>query len=306
VTDNSKLYKRFLFIILVVLTVIILFGCTIEYIPSQDSNIKTETQKKGLLTVHFIDVGQADSILVTTPGGKTMLIDAGNNSDDEIVIGYLESMGISTIDVLIGTHPHEDHIGAMDDVIKRFKIGKFYMPKVAATTKTFKDVLSAASLKRIDINTAKSGIEIELDNLLTAKILAPISTKYDDLNNYSAVVKLTYGKISFLFTGDAEKISENEMIEKRLDLSATVLKVGHHGSNSSTSNKFLNIVNPQYAVISVGEDNDYNHPSSSVLDELNKRGIKVLRTDKMGTITISTDGNSIETNFFNFTNTSVK
>ncbi len=239
------------------------------------------------LSVHYIDVGQADSCLVCLPGGKTMLIDAGNNTDGDDVVGYLHNQGVNRIDFLIGTHPHSDHIGGLDDVIKSFEIGKFYMPRVINTTQTFEDVLDAADAKGLTINTAKDGVRIYSDGETAIDIVAPCKDKYESLNNYSAVVLLKYKDASFVFTGDAETESENEITA---DIKADVLKVGHHGSSTSSSERFLNRVKPSFAVISCGTDNSYGHPHKETLDKLQRMGVTLYRTDINGTVICRTDG----------------
>lgn len=245
------------------------------------------------LKVSFIDVGQADSILIQTPGGKNMLIDAGNNDDGSKVVSYLQNMGITQLDIIAGTHPHEDHIGGLDTIINMFKIGKIYMPKVTSTTQTFKNVITAINNKGMTITTPIPGTTVDLDPDVNLEILAPNGGSYEDLNNYSIVFKLTYGSKSFLFTGDAEGISENEMLSKGYNLKADVLKVGHHGSNSSTTNEFLSAVSPRYAVISVGKDNSYGHPAQTTLDKLKNAGVNVYRTDISGNIVAICDGTNI-------------
>lgn len=248
------------------------------------------------LKVSFIDVGQADSILIQTPDGKNMLIDAGNNDDGSKVVSYLKNMGITQLDIIAGTHPHEDHIGGLDTVINMFKIGKIYMPKVTSTTQTFKDVITAINNKGMTITTPIPGTTVDLDSDVNLEILAPNGDSYEDLNNYSIVFKLTYGSKSFLFTGDAEGISENEMLSKGYNLKADVLKVGHHGSNSSTTSEFLSAVSPKYAVISVGKDNSYGHPTQTTLDKLKNADVNVYRTDISGTIVAICDGSNITFN----------
>jgi len=241
------------------------------------------------LTVHFIDVGQADSIFIELPNAQSMLIDAGNNADGDDVVRYIKKKGYDHIDYVVGTHPHEDHIGGMDNVVESFDIGSIYMPKASSNTRTFEDLLNAISSKGLSITTAKAGVSI-LDTFnLHISILAPNSTGYDDTNDYSAVVKLVYGNASFLFMGDAEEISEREI---DTDVDVDVLKVGHHGSNSSTSSSFLKKVTPIYAVICVGDDNSYGHPNQATLDKLKSAGAKIYRTDLNGTVIITTDGNS--------------
>lgn len=243
------------------------------------------------LEVHFIDVGQADSILIKF-GTEAMLIDAGNNNDADFLVNYIKSQGISILNYAIGTHPHEDHIGGLDAVIASFEVGKIIMPKQNSTTKTFEDVLTAIRNKGLKVTTPKVG---DTYNLGEAKwtILAPNQEEYNETNNASIVIKLEYGDNSFMFTGDAEELSEQEILSLG-NLQAEVLKVGHHGSSSSTTDEFLNEVNPTYAVISVGLNNSYGHPHEEVLERLNNRNIEILRTDEVGTIIFTSDGTNLK------------
>lgn len=276
--------KTLKIIIPILLTLVLVFAVTI---------ITFKDIEKDLI-IHFLDVGQADSILVELPEKKTMLIDAGNNSDGNMIVQYLKERNIDTIDFLIGTHPHEDHIGGLDDLIDNFKIGKIYLPKVTHTTKTFEDVLLAIQRKGKKIRAAKAGVNIIYENELKVYFLGPQERTYDELNHYSAVIKLDYLNNSFLFTGDAEIINEKEMLrEYGSQLRADILKTGHHGSNSSTSQEFLGAVTPAYAVISVGKDNPYGHPSPEVIKRLNKANIKIFRTDLQGTIIVQSNGTKI-------------
>lgn len=194
---------------------------------------------------------------------------------------------------MIGTHPHEDHIGSLDTVINSFQIGEVIMPKVTHTTRTFRDVLEAIDRKGLQIRPAKAGVSIMEDGLLAARILAPCREDYDELNDYSAVIMLTCGEVSFLLSGDAEALSEKDILASGVAVKADVLKVGHHGSNSSTSAAFLKAVGPSYAVISVGAENDYGHPHQVTLDRLRKQGVEVLRTDRQGTVLFTTDGKEL-------------
>jgi len=249
------------------------------------------------LKVHFLDVGQADSTLIELPNNQIMLIDGGNNNDSDIIIEYLKEKDIKKIDYLIGTHPHEDHIGGLDDIIDSLEIGKIYLPGVVHTTKTFENLLNSIKRKSKKIITAKAGVNIVNEDQLKLYFLSPIKKDYKELNHYSAVIKLEYQENSFLFTGDAEIVNEEEIIVEYSDLSKVdVLKIAHHGSSSSSSNNFLDIIEPDYGVISVGNDNQYGHPSPTVIKRLNNKDIKIYRTDLQGTITLGSNGIKISFN----------
>ncbi|NME95308.1 MBL fold metallo-hydrolase [Clostridium cochlearium] len=248
----------------------------------------------GNLKVHYIDVGQGDSILIQQDG-HNMLIDAGTNAAETIVVNYLKSNGITKLDYVIGTHPHEDHIGGLDKVIDTFEVGQVFMPKVTHTSQTFKSVVTSIKNKGLKITTPKVGDSYGLGNA-TWQILAPVSASYDNLNNYSIVTKLKFGNNSFIFTGDAESLSEGEILKKQLDISSDVLKVGHHGSRTSTTQNFLNKVNPKYAVISCGKGNKYGHPTQETLNKLKNKSIQTYRTDECGNVIATSDGNNIAFN----------
>ena len=243
------------------------------------------------LKVHFLDVGQGDSIFIELPTNETILIDASIKDASDKIINYLKEEKVSKIDYVFATHPHSDHIGGMSAVIKAFDIGQIYMPKAVTTTKTYENLLLTIKDKNLKIKTAKAGNTIIDTDDLKLVVLAPNQDSYESLNNYSIVLKLTYKEKSFLFTGDAETLSEKEITG---DVEADVLKVGHHGSRTSTSQAFLNKVNPSYAVISVGLNNDYKHPHQEVIDRLEKKNIKIYRTDQNGDIMFTTDGYNID------------
>lgn len=242
------------------------------------------------IKIHFIDVGQGDSIFIELPNNETMLIDAGESSKEEVVSEYINTLGYNKINYVIGTHPHSDHIGGLAHIINSFNIEKIYMPKALSTSKTYENLLNTIYKNKKNIITAKAGIKIIDEDNLKINILAPNNNNYSNLNNYSVVIKINYKSKSFLFMGDAEILSENEILT---DVSADIIKIGHHGSDTSSSESFLSKVNPKYAIIMVGENNKYNHPNQTILDRLERNNIITYRTDLNGNIVITSDGNEI-------------
>jgi len=246
-----------------------------------------------VINVHFLDVGQGDCIFIELPNKQTMLIDAGESSSEEKIANYIDTLGYNAITYVVATHPHADHIGGLENIVKNFDINKIYMPKASSNSKTFQSLLEAISTKGLKINTAKKGVNIINDEKLTIEILMPLEKEYDNLNNYSVVLKITYKEIKFLFMGDAEKEVENEITG---DVLADVIKVGHHGSETSSSKSFISKVKPKYAIISVGENNQYNHPNVDVLKAYENIGAKIYRTDINGNIVITSNGEKININ----------
>lgn len=281
---------------IVSVAVVIIFA--VIFAVSGFNGEKTETKSaavqnggEGRLSVHYLDVGQGDSEFVQLPNGECMLIDAGDMNYGGEITEQIKSLGYDKIDYLIATHPHADHIGGMSEIIENFEIGEIYMPRATTNTATFEELLNTISDKGLSISTARSETVIEESGGLTMEFLAPCSAEYDDLNNYSAVLKITYNDSSFIFMGDAEDVSENEMLENSYSkLNADVLKVGHHGSKYSTTEDFINAVSPEYAVISCGKDNSYGHPHNETVKRLTDAGVKLYRTDRLGAVTISTNG----------------
>ncbi len=243
------------------------------------------------LAVAFLDVGQGDALLARC-GGQTLLVDAGDNDTAQALVDELKTMGVTRIDLLVGTHPHADHIGGLDLVIETFDIGAVWMPDVTSNTRSFEDVLDALDAKGHSVTVPAPGTTAALGPALV-RALGPVKDYGDDLNDWSMVVKLTFGQTSYLLTGDAERIAEQDILDSGADLRATVLKVGHHGSRTSTSKAFLQAVSPRYAVISCGAGNSYGHPHKETLETLQKQGVTVYRTDLSGTITSVSDGVNI-------------
>ena len=273
-------------IVLLIILCLLVVGCANPFVESDDKT-SVSTFSGDTLRVNYIDVGQGDSVFIQLPNNETMLIDAGEAYEADNVINYLNNLGIKKIDYVVGTHPHTDHIGGLEEVINTFDIGSIYMPRASSTSKTYEDLLTTISNKGLKVKTVKSGVVVLDDDNLKLEFIAPNSDNYSELNNYSAVLKLTYLDNTFLFMGDAETLSENEITS---NVDADVIKVGHHGSDSSSGIEFVKKVSPEYAIIMVGEGNSYNHPYQSIIDRYENVGAKVLRTDLDGNIVCDSDG----------------
>ncbi len=245
--------------------------------------------------IHYINVGQGDAILIQNKDFN-ILIDSGPNTSSEFLISYLNSLHIKKLNYIIATHPHEDHIGAMDDIINNFGVHKFIGPKITTTDTDFKNMIEALKSKNLNISTVTDNLTIKLSNNNSLYFLWTGSTIDDNINNYSMVVQYNHKDISFLFTGDVEKEVETKLLSSPVNLSSKVLKVSHHGSNSSSTLNFLNEVNPFISIISCGMGNDYGHPHKNTLTTLKDLNSSIYRTDLNGTIKIKTDGTSIWVN----------
>lgn len=282
------------------LIIAVLFVISLVYTYFTETHkIKPEITGENL-TVTFLNVGQGDSSFIEFPNGKCMLIDASTADEGENICNQIAGKNYNKIDYLVATHPHNDHIGGMKYVTDCFEIGSVYMPDAPGTTDTYINLLKAIKKLGIPTNKAESGVSFEEDGV-KVEFLSPLRDEYEDLNDYSAVIKITYGKKSFLFTGDAEELVEGDIIKSGADIKSDVLKVGHHGSSSSTSEAFLEAVNPEIAVISCGQGNDYGHPHKEVLNRLKNNDVKVYRTDINGNITLVSNGQEVE-NYYDLYN----
>lgn len=265
------------------------FGSVEKELNKKNGINKSEKIKLGKdLTVLYLDVGQADAILVKSQN-EYMLIDAGNNEDGSNLVEFFEGLKIDEFKYVIGTHAHEDHIGGMDNIIKNFKVKNFYMPEEVTTTQTFVEILDALEAKKIKFQTPKDGTRLKLGD--SNVDIVYVGKSKEDLNDTSIIVKVTYKDTSFLFTGDATANEEKLILDK--DIKSDVLKVAHHGSRYSTSSSFLDKVDPTYAIITCENKNDYDFPHNVTLKRLEKKKIKIYRTDKLGTIIAKSNGKEI-------------
>ena len=256
-------------------------------------NSKSPSTNPNEMKVHFIDVGQGDSILIQV-NYKNILIDSGPKDEKDKLVKYLNSLNIQQFDYVIATHPHEDHIGNMAYIINNYKVLNFYSPKIDNNTTSFENMAESLSRKNLKIKVLKANTStINLGKNTLVETFSPNLDYYNNLNNYSPIIKISYGHTSFLFTGDAEEEIEQEIITNNFNLKSDVLKVSHHGSSTSTTKSFLDSVKPKIAVISVGKNNSYGHPTKDTLNKLKES--KVYRTDTDGNIVITSDGNTIKT-----------
>ncbi len=267
--------------------------------------INFDTQKTLLgegVQVYFVDVGQGDASLIRIPeeNGEyfDILIDSGRHDDKEDIDYFLKSLNIDDLEIAVASHPHADHIGAMDLVIENYDVEKLYMPEIppdmTPTSKTFESMIEALENSQTDLFFAKSGDSLVFNEKFELEVLAPTKKEYDNLNDYSLVIKFSYVNTDFLFTGDSEIVAQEDALSNNMDFTADVLKVSHHGSSDALNENILSSINPEYAVISCSEDNTYGHPHDETLALLNNIECKIYKTFENGNILFETDGENIE------------
>lgn len=271
--------RKSLLRLLPLLLLALLAGCTQQVAPP--TGIK----------VHFVDVGQGDAVLVQGPGGENVLIDGGERQPG--VLAYLKKNGVKKLDVLVATHPHSDHIGGLSDVLREVPVKEVWIDGQVHTSKTYENFLNAIDRSGAAFNEARRGKEIRAGQLVF-KVLHPREPFLESLNNNSVVLKLDYGQLSFLFTGDAETEAERSILEYDSNLKSTVLKLGHHGSRTSSSEPFLDAVRPEVAVYQAGLGNSYGHPHRETINKLRRLNIRFYGTDTSGAIVISSQGQSYD------------
>ncbi len=281
---------RWVMFVMLVAMLIASAGCSAKKVVEQGQ--VSSGQEQGALQVKVLDIGQGDAILIRG-GGQTVLVDTGDIETRDKLVAYIKKEGITAIDTVIITHPHADHLGGMLGVLENFKVKQIYDSGQTGTTALYRKYLSEVQKQKIPFNLVKAGDEISITNEIKLKFLAPSKPFITEsaMNNNSIVAKLTYNQFSMLLTGDAEKESEKNMVKNYpKELKSTVLKAGHHGSNTSSSSGFLKAVAPEAVIISLGVNNDYHHPHPSTLKKYVDAQLKIYRTDLDGTVTITSDG----------------
>lgn len=269
-------------------------GSETVVLPIEDIESNGSEELKDVV-IKFIDVGQADSCLIVTPNDDIILIDAGEEKDASAILNVLKEYSFEDIDLMVLTHPHADHIGGAAAIMETYNVEEVLMPNCVSTSKTFSNVLDVIETEEVTLNTAYIGQMYNIDDV-NIQVLGTDSVP-DDANNSSIILKVTYGTVDMLMMGDAEVDAEEVVLQSNFDLRSEVLKLGHHGSDTSTSQELLDAVSPTIGIISVGEDNSYGHPSDSILKRLFDNGIQYYRTDEMGTIMLEVDGTNIVYSF---------
>lgn len=267
---------------------LVLSGCTNSRIEN-DFKEEDKVLPEEALQVHFLNVGQGDSILIQSPNNKWMLIDGGAKGEGNNIVTYMRELGVTKLDYVVATHPDADHIGGLISVLNSISIKEFIDSGKIHTSQTFEEMLSLIEVKNIKYSLPSTGDMIAFDSELKLEVLHA-NQEANDNNDASLVLKLTYGEVSFLFAGDAGIELENEILRDNLDVQATILKAGHHGSNTSSSAEFLQEVSPEVTILSYGEDNKYGHPHIEVTNELKAIGSEIYATAEVGHIIVNTNG----------------
>ena len=308
---NAKNKKLIYLVIIVVISLITAFASSEGFLDGvladpgdtlgDVTEDATDVENINDFSIHFVDVGQGDCTLVVN-GGKFMLIDAAENGHETEIINYLRSMKVEKLDYIVVTHQHSDHIGGIPEVLDEFDADNIIMPRLTKeqtpTNSIYKAFLNALQNSDAKIISAKPGLKFNLDDA-KIEILGPVTNDCEDINSMSAVTKITYGENTFLVTGDAEKDEESEIIDNGSNLDCDVLRVGHHGSSTSSGKEFLEAVTPEICVISCGANNDYGHPHDKALNRIMKQTNEIYRTDICGSIVMTSDGENIEISYEN-------
>lgn len=261
-------------------------------VQTQEPSTGSEAAQTGF-ELHVLAVGKADCLLLRCDG-QTMLVDGGNTGDEAYIKAYLQAQGVDSLDYVVNTHPHEDHLGALDRIVLAYPVGQAFLSPKPHTTKHYEELLDALEEKQVETSVPEPGDTLVFGGAtITFLSPDPDADFGDEINDWSLVFVLEYGQHRFLFMGDAESAAEKALRESGFDLSADVLKVGHHGSDSSSKNKFLDAVSPSYAVITCDKNEEKGEPSEKVLERLAERGVQVFRTDEQGDVVIRSDGQSL-------------
>ena len=271
---------------------ILLCGCEIAVVPTTQPSLSGGSE--GTLSVHYIDVGQADAILLETEG-KFMLIDGGNKDDSQLVVSYLEQQGVSELEAVVCTHPHEDHVGGLPAVLAVYPTKAVYAPTKTYSSKIFDSFLYYVDQQGLDVTIPSPGQLLTFGDMIMT-FVGPVQS-YAETNDTSIVISAFFDDVRFIFTGDMEVAAENDMLDywgEQMDWDSTVLKVGHHGSSTSSSYRFIREIDPEYAIVSVGKDNSYGHPHKEVISRYADAGIPMLRTDELGHIIVTADGSDVQ------------